>query len=99
MWEGDAVDAPHKPDLEGSGKDLGHGASRVVDQSHTMMMNHGCDLTDGMQNDASCENPSAGMPIPAMLSDNQCDALCKEDDQCPKAHNLFFCETCIGLFV
>ena len=53
-----------------------------MDQSHMVTMNHGCDLTDGMQNDALHENPSAGMPIPAMLSDNQHSAWFKEDDQC-----------------
>ena len=83
VWKGDAADAPPgDPDPEGSDTDSGCGASQVVNQSCMVVMNHGCDLTDGMQNDASHENPSAGMPIPAMLPGNQCGALLKEDDQC-----------------
>ena len=92
--------------------DPGRGMSWVVSQSHMVMANHGCDSTDDAQGNASLENPSAGIPIPAALPDNQCGVLCEEDDwfwqtivraintaQQAKAHNFFFCETCIGLFI
>ena len=83
VWKGDVVDAPPGgPNPEGSDKDLGHGASQVVDQSHMVMMNHGCDLTGDALGNESFENPSASMPIPAMLPDNHCGVLCKEGDQC-----------------
>ena len=83
MWKGDAVDAPPSgPNPEGSDTDLGHGTSWVVNQSCMVMTNHGCDSTDDAQGNAPLENPLAGMPIPAMLSDDQCSVLCKEDDQC-----------------
>ena len=42
--------------------------------------NHGCDST-GARGGASLENRSAGVPIPAVLSDNQRGVLCEEDDQ------------------
>ena len=70
------------PDPEGSDADLGCGMSWVMNQSCMVTLDRGCDLTDGTQNDTSCENRSAGMLIPAMLSDNQCSVLFKEDDQC-----------------
>ena len=110
VWKGGAVDAPPGgPNPEGSDTDLGRGTSRVVSQSRMVMANHGCDSTDGTRCETPCENPSAGMPIPAALSNNQCGALRKEDDQFlrrlreqsqrnrAKARNLFFCETCVGL--
>ena len=59
----------------------------------------------------SHENCLAAVLIPAVLFDNQHSASFEEDDQCEqiarailsaqqvKAHNLFFCETCIELIV
>ena len=60
--------------------DPGRGTSRVMSQSRVLAMNHGCDSTDGAQGGASHENPSAGVPIPAALSNNQCGVLCEEGD-------------------
>ena len=81
MWKGDAVDAPPgDPNPEGSDTDPGRGTSRVVSQSRVVAMNHRRDST-GARGGASFENPSAGMPIPAALPNNQCSALCEEDDQ------------------
>ena len=76
------VDAPPGgPDPEGSDKGLGHGMCQVMDQSHMVTMNHRCDSTGGSQGNVSHENSLAGMPIPAMLPDNQCSVLHEEDDQ------------------
>ena len=63
-----------KPDT-----DPGRGTSRVVSQSRIVEPNHGCDST-GARGGASFENRSAGVPIPAVLSDNQYGALYEEDD-------------------
>ena len=60
--------------------DPGRGTSRVVSQSRMVELNHGRDST-GAQGGASFENRSAGMPIPAALSNNQCGVLHEEDDQ------------------
>ena len=91
--------------------DPGRGASRVAGQSRIVTANHGCDSADDAQGNPSLENLSANVPIPAALSDNQCVILCEEDDQFrqmivraisvqrSKACNLFFCETCVGLFI
>ena len=51
--------------------DPGRGMSRVVKQSCVVMMNHRCDSTDDAQENASLENPLAGVPISATLPDNQ----------------------------
>ena len=53
-----------------------------MNQSHMASLDHRCDLTDGMKNDASHENCLAGMLIPVALSDSQHSALFEEDDQC-----------------
>ena len=81
MWKGGTVDAPPgDPNPEGSDTDPGRGMSRVVSQSRVLATNHGCDSTDGARGGASHENPSASVPIPAALSNNQCGILCEEDD-------------------
>ena len=82
VWKGGAVDAAFGcPNLEGSDTDPGCGASQVVSQSRMVTMNHGCDSTDDAEGNASLENPSAGVPIPAALSNNQCGTLCEEEGQ------------------
>ena len=63
-------------------KDPGHGASQAASQSHMAATNHRHDLTGDAQMGMPRENCPAGMPIPAMLSDNQCGVLFKEDDWC-----------------
>ena len=66
--------------IHGCDTDPGRGTSRVVSQSRVVEPNHGRDST-GAQGGASFENRSAGVPIPAALSNNQCGVLCEEDDQ------------------
>ena len=61
--------------------DPNHEMSQVMDESHMVMTNCGCDSTGDAQGDVQFENPLAGMPIPAMLSDDQHGILCEEDDQ------------------
>ena len=61
--------------------DPGRGMSWVVNQSRVVTMNHRHDLTDSAQGEAPHENRSAGVPIPAALSNNQCGVLWEEDDQ------------------
>ena len=70
-----------KPPQTVCGMDPHRRTSQVVKQSCAAMMNHGCDLTDDAQGNASLENPLASMPISAMLSGDQCGALWEEDDR------------------